>query len=167
MLVANVEELGKVHIAMAGVKGIEIDGDIIRLVFEVVDQSVESAIDITRAYANDIEISNLTRGHVNFADQSITMIPDQFNLDQNYPNPFNPATIIAYQLPETRNVVLKIYNVLGDEICTLVDEKKQAGHHHISWNGKDAAGNEVTSGVYLLRIQAGTFQMSRKMVKME
>jgi len=167
MLVANGEETGKVHIAMAGAKGIETDGDIIRLIFEIVDQSVESAIDITRAYANDLEVTNLTRGHVNFADQSQTMIPDRFNLDQNYPNPFNPETIIAYQLPETRNVVLKIYNVLGDEICTLVDEKKEAGHHHISWNGKDAAGNEVTSGVYLLRIQAGTFQMSRKMVKME
>jgi len=62
-------------------------------------------------------------------------------------------------------VILNVYNVLGDEICTMIEGKKEAGYHQISWDGKDATGREVPSGIYLLTIQAGEFRMNKKMIK--
>jgi len=95
------------------------------------------------------------------------VIPESFSLDQNYPNPFNPETRISFQLPEASTVVLKIFNVRGDEICALVNEKKDAGYHQLLWNGKDASGREVPSGVYVIMMNAGELQMNRKMVKIK
>jgi len=93
--------------------------------------------------------------------------PTEFILNQNYPNPFNPETMISFQLPETRTITLKVYNLLGAEICTLVNEKKEAGFHQVIWNGNDKLGQQMPSGVYLIRIEAGDFRMNRKMVKLQ
>jgi uncharacterized protein (TIGR02145 family) len=76
-------------------------------------------------------------------------IPDEFNLNQNYPNPFNPTTVISYQLSAFSNVKLSIFNVLGREVATLVNEKKPAGSYTVQWN---AAG--MPSGIYFYRLQA-------------
>jgi len=62
---------------------------------------------------------------------------------------------------------LKIFNVRGNEICTLVDEKKAAGYHQVLWNGKDASGHEAPSGIYVITITTGEFQMDRKMIKIK
>ena len=99
-------------------------------------------------------------------DASLPGLPQKFVLNQNYPNPFNPETVISFQLPESRTVILKVYNLLGAEICTLVNEKKEAGYHRIIWNGKDEMGQEIPTGVYLFKIEAGDFCMNRKMVKL-
>lgn len=84
-----------------------------------------------------------------------------FVLRQNYPNPFNPSTTIRYTLPrEARGVVtLKVFNVQGQELATLVQEKQTAGEHAVSWN---AAG--LPSGVYLYRVQVGDWMETRKMI---
>ncbi len=99
------------------------------------------------------------------ATAASTSLPQQFALNQNYPNPFNPVTVISYQLPEARSVTIKVFNVLGDEICTLVDERKQPGNHQIAWNGKNNLGQEMPSGIYFVKIEAGDFRAYRKMVK--
>ncbi|MDZ7332078.1 MAG: FG-GAP-like repeat-containing protein [candidate division KSB1 bacterium] len=99
------------------------------------------------------------------ASAASTSLPEQFVLNQNYPNPFNPATLISFQLPEARTVTLKVFNLLGDEIRTLLNEKKQAGYHQISWDGKNDSGQEMPSGIYLIKIEAGEFRAYRKMVK--
>jgi len=91
-------------------------------------------------------------------------IPTQFNLEQNYPNPFNPTTIINYSLPNNSFVVLKIYDMLGREIKTLVSNEKSAGNYSITWKGQDNNGNKVTSGIYIYRISAGNYSSARKMV---
>ncbi len=91
----------------------------------------------------------------------------EFALLPNYPNPFNPETCIAYSLPKASPVVVKIYNLLGKEIRMLVNQNQPAGYHRVIWDGKDAAGSEVPSGIYLLQIQASDFKMNRKMVKVE
>ncbi len=91
-------------------------------------------------------------------------VPEEYALDQNYPNPFNPETTIKYQLPEAGKVVLKIYNVIGQEIRTLVNEEKEAGYHNIRWDGMDNKGVSVSSGVYIYRLQVGNFVRVKKML---
>jgi hypothetical protein len=87
-----------------------------------------------------------------------------FRLAQNYPNPFNPVTEIMYNLPTSCNVRLEVYNVLGQRIATLVNEHQKAGSKVVSWNGKDSVGNDVASGVYFYRINAGEFVEMKKMI---
>ncbi|MCK4428149.1 MAG: T9SS type A sorting domain-containing protein, partial [candidate division Zixibacteria bacterium] len=90
--------------------------------------------------------------------------PKQFSLEQNYPNPFNPACNIEYALPTDCQVTLSIYNILGQKVRVLVDEYQSTGNKSVTWDGKDDQGQEVTSGVYFYRIQAGDFVQSKKMV---
>jgi hypothetical protein len=84
-------------------------------------------------------------------------LPKNFSLSQNYPNPFNPATKIAYALPVKSRITMVVYNILGQEVRTLLSRKDhEVGIHQIEWNGADALGRVVSSGVYLYRIQAET-----------
>jgi hypothetical protein len=85
--------------------------------------------------------------------------PQQFQLYQNYPNPFNPTTMIYYQLPQTIDVELSIYNLLGQRVATLVKEKKSAGYHQVEWDA-----TWYSSGVYYYRIEAGDFQDVKRMI---
>lgn len=96
-------------------------------------------------------------------------LPETFALEQNFPNPFNPSTEIAYQLPANteaagaRRAWLKIYNLLGQEIRTLVDQNQAPGYYSVTWDGRDDFGREVSSGVYLYRLEYGAFVATRKM----
>jgi len=90
--------------------------------------------------------------------------PGEFSLGQNYPNPFNPTTEIAFTLPQAAHVTLEIYNVLGQHVATLVDGYREAGEHVIQWESKDAGGQQVSSGIYLYRLQAGEFVEMKKML---
>jgi len=91
--------------------------------------------------------------------------PQTFILSQNYPNPFNPTTTISYTLPKTADVTLTIYNVVGQKVRTLINDKKQtAGVYTIQWNGENDYGKSVASGVYVYRLQASDFIQSRKMI---
>jgi hypothetical protein len=92
-------------------------------------------------------------------------IPENFELAQNFPNPFNPTTAIRYGLPTAAKVTLKIYDVLGREVITLINnENKQPGFHLVTWNGRDKNGNGVASGLYIYRIAADHFVQSKKML---
>jgi hypothetical protein len=96
------------------------------------------------------------------------IILTEFSLSQNYPNPFNPSTSIKFGLPTQAPVTMEIYNVLGVKVRTLIHgEVMNAGFHQMEWNGKDDAGISVTSGVYLYRINAGTFQVTKKMMMLK
>ncbi|MBM4172270.1 MAG: T9SS type A sorting domain-containing protein [Ignavibacteria bacterium] len=88
-------------------------------------------------------------------------IPAAFELAQNYPNPFNPETTISYELPTSTNVTLKIYDVLGNEVATLVNEFKNAGYHNVRFKSKDY---ELSSGVYLYRLETENFSQSKKLL---
>lgn len=96
--------------------------------------------------------------------ESPSLPPISFRLHQNYPNPFNPATVIRYQLPVSAPVKLSIYSIDGQLVRTLVDEQKQAGLHHVVWNGRNDAGARLPSGAYLYRIEAGEFRDVRRML---
>ncbi|MCH8019857.1 T9SS type A sorting domain-containing protein [candidate division KSB1 bacterium] len=94
-----------------------------------------------------------------------TFIPSTFELDQNFPNPFNPATSIRYGLPEAANVTIKVFDLLGKEVVTLLSaEQREAGYHVISWGGRDRDGSSVASGLYFYQIISGKFVQTRKML---
>lgn len=91
------------------------------------------------------------------------LIPDSYSLFQNYPNPFNLKTEISYQIPEASAVNLSIYNLLGEEIITLVDKQQDAGKYKVLWDGKDKNGTVLPTGVYLYRVQTDQYAKSRKL----
>lgn len=91
-------------------------------------------------------------------------VPMEFALNQNYPNPFNPSTIIRYQLAEAGFVTLKVYDVLGREVITLVDEEKEAGYYKIEFSSASLGNTALSSGVYYYRIKAGNFIETKKMI---
>ena len=93
-----------------------------------------------------------------------TDLPQKFVLYKNYPNPFNSGTIIRYQLPYEERVVLKIFNVLGEEIRVLTNKQHHAGIHKTYWDGCDENGRIAASGMYIYQIQIGAFVKSRKMM---
>lgn len=90
--------------------------------------------------------------------------PASFELHQNFPNPFNPTTTISYAVEGVEAVSLKIYNTLGQEIRTLVNERSQSGTHSVTWDGRDNTGRNVSSGIYVYRLIAGQQSTSRKML---
>jgi hypothetical protein len=94
-------------------------------------------------------------------------IATDFKLSQNYPNPFNPNTTIEYRIPNSSPVTLKIYNIQGQEIATLVNANHPAGKYSVTWNGKDRFGRPVASGTYIYQITAGKYRESRQMVLMK
>ncbi len=92
------------------------------------------------------------------------VLPTAFELSQNYPNPFNPTTKIAYTLPQTSFVSIKIYDMLGREVKSLINNEMLAGNHNVDWNGENNSGFKVSSGTYIYRITAGNFVAVKKMI---
>jgi flagellar hook assembly protein FlgD len=83
---------------------------------------------------------------------------------QNYPNPFNPSTTIEFAVPQRETVRLDVFDILGRQVSTLVNAEMSAGTWRVVWNGKDANGSPVATGMYIYRIQAGSFSMVKKML---
>jgi Secretion system C-terminal sorting domain len=88
--------------------------------------------------------------------------PAKYSLEQNYPNPFNPSTIIRFSIPEANRVSLKVYNLLGQNVATLINENLNAGSHEVSFNAEN-----LSSGVYFYTLQSGTFTLTKKMILMK
>ncbi|HZW40108.1 MAG TPA: choice-of-anchor D domain-containing protein [Ignavibacteriaceae bacterium] len=91
-------------------------------------------------------------------------LPVKYTLSQNYPNPFNPSTVINYSLPFDGFTKLRIYNVTGEEVATLVNDFTKAGNYSIQWNGNNSQNVKVPSGMYLYRLESGNFTETRKMI---
>jgi len=111
-------------------------------------------------YFDNIVVNSL----VSSVDDKITNMPNGFYLEQNFPNPFNPETHISYQLLSVSDVTLTIYDLLGREIKTLVSKEQSPGNYTVTWYGKDAFGNSVTSGFYIYTLKTGNFLQSKKML---
>lgn len=98
------------------------------------------------------------------AVSSADNIPEEYTLEQNYPNPFNPATAIRFTMPKAGAVTLKIYNMLGQEVKTLINNEIAAGTYEANWDGDTNFGNKAASGVYIYKLEAGNFKAARKML---
>ena len=95
---------------------------------------------------------------------SEALIPEVFALHQNYPNPFNPSTSLRYDLPENSFVNITIYDMMGREVKTLVNQSQDAGYKSVVWNATNDYGRPVSAGIYLYQIQAGKYISTKKMV---
>ncbi|MBI2620035.1 MAG: T9SS type A sorting domain-containing protein [Ignavibacteriales bacterium] len=91
-------------------------------------------------------------------------VPDRFSLSQNYPNPFNPTTTLLFTLHTSLFTTLKVYDLLGREVVTLVETDLKAGEHVLRWDGRDRVGKQVSTGVYYYRLTAGDLVQTRKMI---
>ncbi len=94
-------------------------------------------------------------------------VPKEYALNQNFPNPFNPTTQISFDLPQAGKVDLSIYNVLGQNVRTLVSQDMEAGNHTVTWDGRSNEGTQVASGVYFYRLSAGSFNRTMKMMMLK
>jgi FlgD Ig-like domain len=110
---------------------------------------------------DDIE---LTGESVTGVTNAVVKVPGKFKVYQNYPNPFNPSTTIRYSIPEAVNVAINIYDIGGNLILTLINNKQSPGTYEVTWNGKNNKGIPVVSGIYLYKIQAGNLSKISKMV---
>lgn len=119
---------------------------------------VNDSLDDDPHIGSQFYLDDLSFQGINAVDNKNTLI-ESFALYQNYPNPFNPVTTIRYQLPQASHLNLRIYNVLGQVIATLVDGVEQAGYKSVEWN----AGN-VPSGVFFYRLQAGNYIQTKKLI---
>jgi len=97
--------------------------------------------------------------HYSGEAEVVIPVPNVFTLNQNYPNPFNPRTTIRYQLPTAEVVVLKIFDVLGKEVATIVNEAKEAGNHEVTFNGE-----KCPAGIYFYRLRAGSFTETKRFI---
>ena len=95
--------------------------------------------------------------------EDVADMPTEFDLSQNYPNPFNPETQISYSLPAPSDVSLKIYNIHGQLINTLVDGRQSAGQKVVVWDARDQFGKGVSSGLYFYVLKAGEFKSIKRM----
>jgi len=158
------------------------NGVIANLVFSVDDQKVEEInlepttmknpnhqLMFVYSDGKDIKDIGLEFEGINVALSQVvgSEKPGSFSLGQNAPNPFNPTTTISYDLPQATEVRLQIYNVLGQNVKTLVDDFQEAGAHNVIWNGTDNTGTQVASGIYFYRIEAGSFTDTRKMMMLK
>ncbi len=129
---------------------------------------------IDTTFSRDTVMANIMRFFGDIATDvgdgsQFVILPKSFELSQNFPNPFNPTTRISYSLRNISgqaipNTTLKIYNILGEEIKTLVDRRELPGEYQIEWDGTNSSGTRVASGVYFYRLTRGQDQETRKMV---
>ena len=103
----------------------------------------------------DRKLYGTTSGGVTDVNNETTFYPERFLLSQNYPNPFNPTTTITYQIPQARFVTLKVYDLLGREVTTLVNEEKPAGSYKVQFNSHSGEVRNLTSGIYFYQLKAG------------
>ncbi|MCF8240819.1 MAG: T9SS type A sorting domain-containing protein, partial [Melioribacteraceae bacterium] len=94
-------------------------------------------------------------------------LPKDYSLFQNYPNPFNPSTIISYALPENSFVTIKVYDMLGREVITLVNDEKSPGIHSVTWNAENRYGSKVASGTYIYTIKTEKFYQAKKLIMLK
>jgi len=158
-------------VALAATTPISDEGDILTFVFRLRDKA-KGASNV----AFKVEKLILNETNLKVENQQVTVpvanngaLPTSFGLDQNYPNPFNPTTAISYRLSAVSFVNLRIYDVLGHEIRTLVNADQKPGYYKVTWDGKDETLRSVSSGVYFYRIDAtsveqGHFSLVKKMM---
>lgn len=120
----------------------------------------ESSGSAGRAYHDWVRLDSLQRSSIGPASPSVAR---EFRLEQNYPNPFNSSTQFSFELPRSSIVQLKVFDILGREVATIVDMYLSAGKHQINWDSR-SLGDQIASGVYLYQVRAGSFRDTKKMV---
>ncbi|MCK5327336.1 MAG: hypothetical protein KAR36_01925, partial [Candidatus Latescibacteria bacterium] len=154
---------GRVRLAVAGPEPLGEGGAMVMVRFRVrraLDRNgTGRALTLEDVVLNEGELPVVVR-----SARFVASRPEEFALEGNAPNPFNPMTELRVQVPRAVHVRLEVYDILGRRVRVLVDEKREAGYYAVRWDGRDEAGVEVGSGMYLCRMAAGSFCKVRKMV---
>jgi len=145
---------GKILIAMVGSRPIKSDGKVIEFVFRKNNEG-NGEYYFTGFMINEREMNSKIE---------YVSTPSSYILYQNYPNPFNLETEVKFIIPEPCDVLLKIYNLLGEEVKILINERREKGYYTVKWDGKDSRGLTAASGVYFYRLKAGSFVSTKKMI---
>ncbi|MGC8654802.1 MAG: T9SS type A sorting domain-containing protein, partial [Candidatus Kryptoniota bacterium] len=164
----NVPQPGKLRIASISIDGAAIDRPLNLLTVKFFlrrpvckQDTLNVSIPMALLGKSGDEIRALTRpGKVSFVES----VTKGYSLEQNYPNPFNSSTVIRYEIPKDEYVSLKIYDILGQAVCTLVEGMQLAGSYTAQWDGRTENGNTLPSGIYLCRLIAGGFTFTDRMV---
>jgi len=109
-------------------------------------------------------LSDLGMVTTGVAEEEEEKVPSSFSLSQNHPNPFNSETVIEYSLPRETDVKIAIYNILGQKVKTLLDQKQDTGYKRVIWDGKNEKGKVVSSGIYFYRMETKEFVQTKKML---
>ncbi len=149
-----------VKLAWAGSVPLSEEKSLLTLNFFLNENNLQKNIKLKRIVVNDIEYDVALLNIDN-------ILPEDYVLYQNYPNPFNPVTTVKYDIPEASDVEITIYNILGQKVITLLNEKTQPGRYKIKWNGINASGIKVSSGLYIIRLKADNRFYARKMILMK
>ena len=123
---------------------------------------VEDSVDYTAAFFNSMD--NCIEACFLASNDEINQLPHAFNLYNNYPNPFNPVTTLRYDIPENSHVTITIYDMLGRQVKTLINQTQDAGYKSLIWDATNDYGKPVSAGIYLYQIQAGEYISTKKMV---
>ena len=125
---------------------------------------VDANVEPGHTYSYELVVRTAAGGEFRSPEATATARALQATLEQNHPNPFNPSTTIAYTIEETSNVVVGIYDAAGTLVTRLKAGEQPAGRHEMTWNGADASGRPVGSGVYFYRLETNGGAGARKMV---
>ncbi|MBN1465678.1 T9SS type A sorting domain-containing protein [candidate division KSB1 bacterium] len=164
---------GEIRFAGAGSKAMIKDGLFATVRFTVNDgcDQPETVVTLKNLRWNENAVqkdaTQATLSLVAATSEHEKQLPTEFVLGQNYPNPFNPSTTIEYGLPQAALVTLSIYDVNGRRIITLVDERQERGWHRAHWHAVNSSGQRVSSGVYLVKLKAGQFVDTKKIMLMK
>ena len=140
-------------------------GELLTIEFMRKDGAQSPTVSLETADLRSADNSSLAVGEVPlFAVDGTTAAPGFYRLEQNYPNPFNIRTQISFQLPVASQVRIQILNILGQPVRTLVNSRYAAGSHKIVWDGRTDSGKDAISGIYFVRMQAGSFRQTREML---
>ena len=123
---------------------------------------VADSVDYTAAFFNSMD--NCIEACFLASNDEINQLPQAFNLCNNYPNPFNPVTTLRYDIPENSHVTITIYDMLGRQVKTLINQTQDAGYKSLIWDATNDYGKPVSAGIYLYQIQAGEYISTKKMV---
>ncbi|MCX6167827.1 MAG: fibronectin type III domain-containing protein [Ignavibacteriales bacterium] len=150
----NIQTITNLNESVAQVSGLESNTRYYWRVLSKTDNGSVSSYSTTGSF--------ITSGTTAVENQEV--IPTQFELSQNYPNPFNPTTRINFAIPQNSFVSIKVYDMLGQEVKTLINQEMVSGNHSIDWNADNNLGIKVATGMYIYRITAGNFVSTKKMV---
>ncbi len=155
------EKSGRLRLGLYSPIPLDRAGEFLKLVFLVKEEQVDPYLRVNQYVLNDYIVSkNITR----VAVASPNQLTQDYRLEQNYPNPFNSSTSIKFHIPEAGFVKLKIFNLYGQEVITLINGFMNQGSHQFSWDGKNDNGITVAGGIYLYQLECKKYKNSRKLL---
>ena len=166
ILISNENDGGEVYIALSGFDPNHGSDELAKAIFTVLNEfNNHTTVTLTDLELNENDaIESEVSMYINSTLNIDQQLPTIYTLYQNYPNPFNPSTEIRYFLNKEESANIAIYDVIGNKIKLLVNERKSIGHHTVEWGATNTAGERVSAGMYFYSIEAGSFKQTKKMI---